>query len=107
MATAMSHTQFLAVLREQGAVAMQGHISSLVPAAMNLGWDLTRWRVQTIPGAALFYRVTSLDDPIIESPRIMAINADEEDRAKWEAELADELAADPGETILVFARFRR
>lgn len=103
MATAMGHEQFLALLREHGAVQMREYVrgGALVTAAVKHGWDLTRWRCDSANGAALFYRVESLDDPIIESPRILAINAPEEERAKWEANIAGQ-----DDVILIMGEFR-
>lgn len=51
---------------------------------MTEGWDMTSWAAQTRPGAILFFRVTA-DKIVTGETRILAVNAPEADRQKWEA----------------------
>jgi hypothetical protein len=78
----MNTQQLAALLQAAGLQAVAEAIRN--PAAQALhGWDLTRWRTESVAGAVLFVH---LDDAglIDDTPRVLVVNAPETDRATWE-----------------------
>jgi hypothetical protein len=99
----MDHEQLAALIRERGVVEMAQIVADFgrqFRAAMELGWDLTRWRVAQTAGTVLFHRVhpehRAGDLPVLDTirgglysdePRLLCVNAPESARAYWEGEL--------------------
>ena len=84
MVAEIEHEAFIELIRVHGVKFMGDATHGVsLSAALERGWNMTRWRFAQTPGATLFYRVR--DDMTTDETRILCVNGPESDRERWEA----------------------
>lgn len=101
----MTHDELVALIQTHGAMGVATMITDgLVVAGLRDGLDLTGWHCRAVPGAILFFPLERRDgrgDYVGAGRMILAIHGSEADRARWERELAEQMAEEPITLLMV------
>ena len=91
----MTQQQMADLIREHGARRMAecvGDFAKQFVAGVRAGWDLSNWTIRQAPGVVLFLQTAPAPAGngrlISGEPRILVVNAPEEERERWTADLA-------------------
>lgn len=84
----LSAEQLASLIRQKGADTMGRVITEGMPKQAEQGWNLLRWRVQSVPGAVVYYRIDD-ESRITSDTRILYVNASASERATYEQMAAE------------------